>query len=97
MAKTYQERRETKEALETYQTAAKVAPKDYRPYYNAALLLRDSKDYLNAETMLRKAAELAPDDVNIRRQLGAVITLNLIHNSQEASTSHETYWSQDIR
>jgi tetratricopeptide (TPR) repeat protein len=97
LAKTYQERREIKEALETYQTATKVAPKDFRPYYNAALMLRDSKDYLSAEAMLRKAAELAPDDVNIRRQLGAVITLNLIHNSQEASTTHETYWSQDSR
>ncbi len=97
LAKTYQERREIKEALETYQTATKVAPKDYRPYYNAALMLRDSKDYVSSEAMLRKAAELAPEDVNIRRQLGAVITLNLIHNSQEASTTHETYWSQDIR
>ncbi len=97
LAKTFQERRETKEALETYQNATKVAPKDYRPYLNAALMLRDNKDYLSAEAMLRKAAELAPEDVNIRRQLGAVITLNLIHNSQEASTSHETYWSQDIR
>ena len=63
----------------------------------AALMLRDGKDYLSAETMLRKATELAPDDVNIRRQLGAVITLNLIHNSQEASTTHETYWTQDVR
>jgi tetratricopeptide (TPR) repeat protein len=97
LARTYQERRDTKEALEIFQAAIKVAPKDYRAYYNAALMLRDGKEYLGAEAMLRKAAELAPEDVNIRRQLGAVITLNLIHNSQEASTAHETYWNQDVR
>ncbi|HVP20521.1 MAG TPA: tetratricopeptide repeat protein [Anaerolineaceae bacterium] len=97
LARTYQERRETKEALDIFQAATKVAPKDYRAYYNAALMLRDGKDYLGAEALLRKAAELAPEDVNIRRQLGAVITLNLIHNSQEASTAHETYWNQDVR
>jgi len=97
LARTYQERREVKEAMEVFQAATKVAPKDYRAYYNAALMLRDGKDYLGAESMLRKAAELAPEDVNIRRQLGAVITLNLIHNSQEASTAHETYWNQDAR
>jgi tetratricopeptide (TPR) repeat protein len=97
LARTYQERRETKEALDVFQAAIKIAPKDYRAYYNAALMLRDGKEYLSAEAMLRKAAELAPEDVNIRRQLGAVITLNLIHNSQEASTAHETYWNQEIR
>ena len=97
LARTYQERREPSEALQIYQAATKVAPFDYRPFYNAALMLRDGKDYLGAETLLRKAAELAPGDVNIRRQLGAVITLNLIHNSQEASTAHESYWTQDIR
>ncbi len=97
LARTYQERREPAEALQIYEAAAKVSPQDYRPFYNAALMLRDGKDFVGAETLLRKAAELAPGDINIRRQLGAVITLNLIHNSQEASTAHESYWTQDIR
>jgi hypothetical protein len=35
--------------------------------------------------MLRQAAELAPEDLNIRRQLAAIIALNLVHNAQEAS------------
>jgi hypothetical protein len=30
--------------------------------------------------LLRRAAQLAPKDVNIHRQLGAVVALNLIHN-----------------
>jgi tetratricopeptide (TPR) repeat protein len=97
LARTYQERRESAQALQIYQAATKIAPQDYRPFYNAAIMLRDGKDYVAAEALLRKAAELAPSDVNIRRQLGAVITLNLIHNSQEASTAHESYWTQDIR
>jgi tetratricopeptide (TPR) repeat protein len=97
LARTYQERREPAEALLIYEAATKVAPIDYRPFLAAALMLRDGKDYVGAESLLRKAADLAPEDINIRRQLGAVITLNLIHNSQEASTAHESYWTQDIR
>jgi hypothetical protein len=31
--------------------------------------------------MLRRAAGAAPKDVNIQRQLGAVVALNLVHPS----------------
>ncbi len=87
LGKTHQERREDMQALRIYQQAVLVAPDDARPYYAAALILRESKDYLGAETMLRKAAKLAPDDLSIRRQLGAIIALNLVHNTQEAKTT----------
>jgi hypothetical protein len=40
-----------------------------------------------AERMLQQAAKLDPDDLQIRRQLIAVMALNLIHKSQEAVTS----------
>ena len=90
LGKVYSDRREPSQALQVYQRAMKSVPKDYRPFYNSGLILRESKDYHGAETMLRRAAELAPDDLNIRRQLGAVITLNLIHSSQEASSSNES-------
>ena len=33
--------------------------------------------------MLRSASEMAPEDLNIRRQLGAIVALNLVHNAQE--------------
>ena len=82
---TYQERRELGKAIQIYQQAIRIAPDDYRSYFNAGLVLRESKDYLEAETMLRIAADLAPDNVNIRRQLGAIVALNLVHNSQEVS------------
>jgi tetratricopeptide (TPR) repeat protein len=87
LAQTYQERREYQQALKTYQQASKIIPNDYRPYYASGLIFRENKDYTGAEDMLRKAAKLAPDDINIRRQLGAMIALNLVHNSQEANTS----------
>jgi len=60
--------------------AVKIAPNDYRPYYQAGLALKDSKDYLEAETMFRRAAHLAPNELNIHRQLAAVVALNLVHN-----------------
>ena len=83
LGETYQERREFKMALDTYKKAIKSMPNDYRPFYQAGLMLRELRDYLEAETMLRRAADLAPDNLNIRRQLGAVVALNLVHNSRE--------------
>lgn len=86
LGQTYQQRRENIQALSTYKQAIIVAPNDYQAYYQAGLLLRDSKDYVEAEMMLRKAAELSPEDIKIRRQLGAVIALNLVHNAQEVNS-----------
>jgi hypothetical protein len=42
--------------------------------------LKESKDYKSSETMLRRAVNLAPNDLTIRRQLAAVVALNLVHN-----------------
>lgn len=80
LGRVYQERREYRLALKTYQKAIQVAPEDHRAYYQAGLVLRDSKDYAAAEAMLRKAAQLAPNDVSVHRQLGAVVALSLVHN-----------------
>lgn len=88
LGKVYQDRREQEKAIVTFQQAIKVAPQDTRAYILAAASLRDAKDYASAEKMLRKAAELAPNDLNIRRQLGAVIALNLVQHSQEAQAWH---------
>ena len=85
LGSVYQERREFLLALQVYQQAMRVAPKDYQAYYHSGLILRDSKDYSTAESMLRKAADLAPENPTIRRQLVGVITLNLVHNKQEAT------------
>ena len=80
LGRVYQDRREHRQALKVYQKAMSVAGNDYRPYYQAGLALKDSKDYLAAEAMLRRAAQMAPNEVSIHRLLGAVVALNLVHN-----------------
>lgn len=77
---THQERRQYSLALQNFQKAIAVAPADPRPYYQASLALKASRDYQGAESMLRRAAELAPNDLAIHRQLAALVALNLVHN-----------------
>ncbi|MPM17934.1 Beta-barrel assembly-enhancing protease [bioreactor metagenome] len=86
LSNAYQQQREYDEAVKTLQAAIDLAPRDTRPLLAAVNLLRNAKDYTNAEALLRRAAEIAPNDLNIRRQLGAVIALNMVHSSQEASS-----------
>jgi Flp pilus assembly protein TadD len=86
LSAAYQQQRDYEEAIRTLQMAMELSPRDTRPILAAVILMRNAKDYGNAETMLRRAAEIAPNDLNIRRQLGAVIALNMVHSSQEASS-----------
>ena len=74
------ERREYQQALQIFEQATSIAPDDPRAVYQAGLALKESKDYKSSETMLRRAVNLAPHDLNIRRQLAAVVALNLVHN-----------------
>lgn len=85
LANAYQERKEYQQALALYQQAIKIAPKDDRAYYQSAVVMREIKDYPGAEAMLRKAAQLSPNDLSIRRQLSAVIALNLVHHTSEVN------------
>jgi tetratricopeptide (TPR) repeat protein len=80
LGRIYQEQRAHNQALKTYLKAVELAPNDYRPYYLAGVALKEAKDYLQSEEMLRQAARLAPDEVSIHRLLGAVVALNLVHN-----------------
>ncbi|WP_322806012.1 tetratricopeptide repeat protein [Thermanaerothrix sp.] len=84
MARVYLQRREAHKAFEVFQQALRLAPQDYRVYHEYGLALRDYKDYAAAEAMLRRAAQLAPDNAIIKRQLGALVALNLVHHVQEA-------------
>jgi tetratricopeptide (TPR) repeat protein len=74
------ERREYQQALQVFERATAIAPEDPRAPYQAGLALKESKDYKTSEVMLRRAVSLAPNDVTIRRQLAAVVALNLVHN-----------------
>jgi tetratricopeptide (TPR) repeat protein len=86
LGRTQEERRQHGQALDTYQNAIRMHPSDPRPYYQAGLLLKASRDYPAAESMLRRAAENAPGDVTIHRQLAALVALNLVHNRQIVSS-----------
>ena len=84
MGQTFQDRREVANAIETYHKAIDMIEKDPRPYIQASAAYKESRDYRNAEFMLRQAAQLSPSDQSIRRQLAAVVALNLVNNLQEA-------------
>ena len=77
--------------MRIYQQAILVNPHDHRMYLAAGTVLREAKDYRASEAMFRRAAELAPDDVNIQRQLGAVVALNLVYESKEVKFSYEPH------
>ena len=76
----HQDRRQHTQALDAYRRAIDVAPDNPQPYYEAGLLLKEGRDYQGAEDMLRRAAHLARNDVNIHRQLGALVAINLVHS-----------------
>ena len=84
LGQTYQDRREVNNAIETYHKAIDMVGKDPRPYLQASAAYKESRDYRNAEYMLRQAAQLSPSDQSIRRQLAAIVALNLVNNLQEA-------------
>lgn len=88
LGQVYQARREYQAAMQVFEQAILQSPRDYRPYLAAGTILREAKDYRGSEAMFRRAAELAPGDVNIQRQLGAVVALNLVYESQEVKFSY---------
>jgi len=90
LGRTYHKRRQYDLALQTYQQAIAISPGDPRAYHRAGLTLKETKDYPNAEMMLRKAAQLTPVDIGIQRQLAAIVALNLVHNPKNVLTSIRT-------
>ena len=86
LSKVYEQQREFTKALDALKQAMEVFPKDTRSYLAAANLYRNSKNYNAAEQILQKAVAIDPQDVTIRRQLGALLALKLVHHSQEESS-----------
>jgi tetratricopeptide (TPR) repeat protein len=83
LGRVHQGRRQHNQALSTFTQAIAAAPNDARPYYHAGMALKENKDYVEAEKMLRRACELDPENVSVHRLLGAVVTLNMVHNRRE--------------
>lgn len=86
LSKVYEQQREFTKALDALKQAMDAEPNDTRSYLAAANLYRNSKNYNAAEKVLQKAVQIDPQDVTIRRQLGALLALKLVHHSQEASS-----------
>ena len=85
LGRCFQEQREYKKGIQAFQNAIAIDPSDQRPFYFAGLVLKETKDFENAEIMFQKAAQLAPTDLNIHRQLGAVTAINIVRNRQGSS------------
>lgn len=85
LGRVHLERRQYPQAQRAFQQAIASAPADPRGYHQAGLAYKEARDYLEAERLLRKASDLAPKDVGIRRLLGAVVALNLVHNRRPSS------------
>lgn len=86
LARAHIDRRQYEQAVRVYQQATIVCPDDHRPYFQAGMLLKDGADFAAAEVMLKKAASLAPADLTIHSQLGALMALNFVHHTQDALT-----------
>jgi tetratricopeptide (TPR) repeat protein len=84
MGSVYQKQRQHTKAHKTYQQAIHISPHDARPYIQAAISLKEGKDYQGAESLLRKAVELSPHDVSVRKQLAAIVAINLVQNPVQA-------------
>jgi|GEM_PF-1107836 len=87
LSKVYEQQRDHASATNTLNNALTLDPKNLSAILAAAALMKNAKDYAKAEELLRRAVEIAPNDLNVRRQLGAVIALNIVESSQEASSN----------
>ncbi len=82
LGRVHHDRRQYNLALEQIQKAIDIEPEEAEGYYQAGKVLKDLKQYSQAENMLRKASKLAPNDLKIHRQLGVLVTLNLVHGEK---------------
>ncbi len=82
LGRVHHDRRQYNLALEQIQNAIDIEPAEAEGYYQAGRVLKDLKQYNQAEKMLRKASKLAPNDLKIHRQLGVLVTLNLVHGEK---------------
>ncbi len=86
LSQVYLKQRDHVKARKALEQGIERIPDDISLYLACASLLKEAKDYQSAEVMLRRASSLDPRNVNIHRQLGAVLALNLVHQSQEVSS-----------
>ncbi|MGM0374131.1 MAG: tetratricopeptide repeat protein [Chloroflexota bacterium] len=82
LGRTHLDRREYDRALERLNKSIELAPHEAMAYFYAGKVLKELKHYERAERMLRQASKLAPNNLRIHRQLGVLVTLNLVHGNR---------------
>lgn len=86
LSQVYINQREFAQARKVLEQGISKIPGNVNLYLSCAALLKESKDYHGAEQMLRKASQIDPRNVIIHRQLGAILALNMVHQSQEVGS-----------
>jgi tetratricopeptide (TPR) repeat protein len=81
LAEVYGQQRQYNRALQTLEQAIRVAPLDPRPYHMAGVAYREGRDYARAAELLRRAADLDPENAEIRRHLLAVMAAGFFNNA----------------
>jgi tetratricopeptide (TPR) repeat protein len=82
LGRVHSDRRQYDQALDQTKKAIEIEPDEPEGYYQAGRILKELKQFDRAERMLRKASKLAPHDLKIHRQLGVLVTLNLVHGEK---------------
>jgi tetratricopeptide (TPR) repeat protein len=82
LAETYHKQRQFLKAQEVLEQAINAAPSDPRSYFKAGMAYKDGRNYEASANMLRKAAQLSPHDINIRKQLAAVMAIVVLNNTR---------------
>jgi len=85
LSEIYLLRREPNNVIRIIEQGLEKFPGEAKLYSLAGKTYWNAKDFTKAEEMFRRAAIINPDDVDVRRQLGAVMSINLIHQKQEAN------------
>lgn len=86
LSQVYIKQREFQKARQVLEQGIGRIPGNVDLYLSCAALLKESKDYRGAEQMLRRASQIEPRNVAIHRQLGAILALNMVHQSQEVGS-----------
>ncbi len=83
MVDVLKQRREYTRAIDLLEKAAINFPDHVTILLTLASLHKEGKNYQRAADLLQAASDLSPADISIKRQLGAILALNLVHFSQE--------------
>jgi len=80
----YIKRREYSDAQLVLEMAMQLFPKEPYFYIEIAKISQQNMDFSHSEEMLRKVAELDPENIKIREKLGDVVAMNIVYQKEGA-------------